>query len=76
MYTKNEITVSDSLVVSGPQSYMNERFPILKSKIESGQCYVFNYSLKLGNPIKLALLVAVQTDFAGWKGTKELLGNF
>lgn len=76
MNTTTQISVSDSLVVTAPASYMNERFPILKNEIQAGHSHVFNYSLKLGNPIKLALLVAVQIDFAAWKGTKELLGNF
>lgn len=75
MNTQNLISVSDSLQVTAPKNYMEQRFPFLKSDIENGKDYVFNYSLQMGNSIKTALLVAIQTDYNSWNGTKSLLKN-
>ena len=67
-------TVTSDLVVSGPQSYMTERFEAFKAELYAGRSHVFNYAVRnLGQSLEQGLLIAVQTDFSSWKGTKELL---
>lgn len=69
-------SVSENLTISGPAAYMQDRFPLLKKEIESGNSVVFNYALRYkGADLKNALLVAVQTDYSSWKGTKELIDS-
>lgn len=62
--------------ISGPADYMSERFSERLAEIEAGRCTVFNYgAAHIGEPgfaesIEVALLVAIQTDYAGWHGSK------
>jgi hypothetical protein len=59
--------------ISGPADYMRERFPAMKEKIESGNSVVFNYGAAGASPSAIvAYLVAVQTDYAGYRGQKEM----
>jgi hypothetical protein len=57
---------------------MNEQGNTKLDEILAGNSVVFNTGMRL-NPsqdIETAILVALQTDFAGWKGKKQLLNSF
>jgi hypothetical protein len=59
--------------VSGPADYMKEQGFAHLRKIESGTDVVFNFGVSSGEsptPI-VALLVSIQTDYAGWKGSRD-----
>ena len=59
--------------VTGPEAYMRERFPTCRAEIESGRNVAFNYGAAGASPnIETALLVAIQTDYAGWHGARTL----
>lgn len=76
MSASNLFTVSSDLNVSGPADYMNSRFPALKAEIESGNSYLFNYSIRYkGLSLQSALSITVQTDYATWHGTNQLLSK-
>lgn len=57
--------------MSGPEEYMNTRLGGRLEKIYAGQDTVFNMGLMQGNDAITAALVSIQTDYAGWKGTKD-----
>ena len=64
--------------VSGPAQYMTEKGNAKVEDILAGRSAVFNYGVGLpgANPAQL-VLVALQTDYAGWRGmrlTKAELG--
>lgn len=59
--------------ITGPERYMRERFPAVKAEIEAGRNVCFNAGAGGLSPnVETALLVAVQTDYAGWRGTQQL----
>lgn len=60
--------------IAGPPDYMRERFPAFKAKVEAGECAAFNHGC-VGRDTMTAFLVAVQTDYAGWKGLRSLGGG-
>jgi hypothetical protein len=60
-------------VLSGPEAYMTERWEMLKAKIFDGKSALFEQAVERSPNIETALLVTVQTDYAGWLGTRELL---
>ena len=57
--------------VSGPAAYMNERYPEMIKTIEAGQSAVFNMACQQGQPMEVAVAVALQTDYAGWLGMRQ-----
>lgn len=59
--------------ISGPRQYMEEQGSALLSRIETGQEPTFNATCHLSPNIITAILVWLQTDFAGWLGRKELI---
>jgi hypothetical protein len=63
-------TATSSL--SGPKEYMeSEQYRELIRSIEAGRNHVFNYGARGASPdVETALLVTVQTDYAGWHGSK------
>jgi hypothetical protein len=58
--------------LTGPKEYVeSEQYRNLIRNIEAGQSYVFNYGAgRPGADVVTALLVTVQTDYAGWHGSK------
>lgn len=65
-------TDTDTLI--GPADYMRERGDICIAGIEAGDNVVFNYGCAHSSRDAIgALLVALQTDFAGWNGTRVFL---
>lgn len=58
--------------VSGPAEYMREQGFERMRKIERGEDVVFNYGAGGASPSpEVALLVSLQTDYAGWKGLRH-----
>ena len=62
----------DNGVLSGPAEYMQEQGSAKLDRILAGTDNVFNASLVHSTDIETGILVALQTDYAGWLGMKEL----
>lgn len=59
-------------VVSGPAEYMREQGNAKLRSIESGADVVFNTGIMLSPDIETAVLVSLQTNYAGWKGARMM----
>lgn len=66
----SRFTIDDG-IISGPAEYMNEQGNAKLDRILSGGDTVFNMCAHLSPDIETAVLVALQTDFAGWKGSRD-----
>lgn len=79
--TTNEITCgaftynTETNVVSGPAEYMKEQGNARLDRILAGQDVVFNMGCTRSPSVEMAVLVSLQTDYAGWKGTRQLLNS-
>lgn len=63
--------------VSGPAEYMNERYREFMNDVYEGRSAVFNYGMNhKGLSISQALTVALQTDYASWKGMKAFQNRY
>ncbi len=63
----------DGTTLTGPAAYMAEQGDAKVEAILAGTDVVFNYGMQSGaspDPIT-AFLVALQTDYAGWKGSRD-----
>lgn len=65
----------DGSSISGPAQYMTEQGNAFIDKCLKGESVVFNAGLQFSPDPETALLVAVQTDYAGWKGMQPFLGK-
>ncbi len=61
-------------VLSGPKAYMEEQGNTLVDKVLAGEDAIFNTTAHLSQDIELAILVRLQTDYAGWLGLKQVQG--
>jgi hypothetical protein len=61
-------------VFSGPKDYMDEQGNALLDRIVAGQDTVFNLAKDQSPDIETAILVRLQTDYAGWLGLKQAEG--
>lgn len=59
-------------VLTGPVEYMAERGNARLDRILSGQDAVFNFGCTRAPSVEQAILVSLQTDYAGWKGMRGL----
>jgi len=60
--------------VLGPADYMEEQGDAFLNKLLNGGSTVYNYAVGTrGDDPEMALLVALQTDYAGWAGTRGLM---
>lgn len=59
----------------GPAEYMREQGNAKVEKILAGNDAVFNFGCVNSPDVETALLVALQTDYAGWKGTRSLIAS-
>lgn len=59
--------------LSGPAKYMAEQGNQKLARITSGEDVVFNASLLHSPDVETGILVAMQTDYAGWLGMQELV---
>ena len=60
--------------VTGPAEYMREAGKQRIALIEGGHDHVFNYGVSSGaspNAV-VAMLVSLQTDYAGWRGHEDM----
>ncbi len=57
--------------ISGPATYMQEQGDARLQQILSGHDAVFNMSAHYSPNIETAILVLMQTDYAGWKGARS-----
>lgn len=66
---------SDGKSVWGPERYMKEQGNAKLDSICSGEDVGFNTMMmaKPDVPLVNMILVALQTDYAGWKGLNQLL---
>jgi hypothetical protein len=58
-------------VLCGPRDYMKAQGNALLDRILAGEDTVFNMSSDQSPDIEIAILVRLQTDFAGWLGFKQ-----
>ena len=59
--------------ITGPGDYMNEQGNAKLDKILAGNDTVFNMCVGYSPNIEVAICVALQTDYAGWLGFKEMM---
>ena len=55
----------------GPRDYMEEQGNALVDKMLAGEDTIFNMTEGQSPDIEAAVLVRLQTDYAGWVGMKE-----
>ncbi len=65
----------DGDTLTGPAEYMTERGNALVDAIVAGQDTTFNLTAHLSPSVEMAVLVRLQTDFAGWLGQRQLLAR-
>ena len=65
----------DGKAIYGPAEYMQERGHAKLDEILSGSAVAFNLCADRSPNIETAILVALQTDYAGWVGIRNLLGT-
>ena len=57
--------------LSGPARYMAEQGSEKLARITRGEDVVFNASMLHSPDVETGILVAMQTDYAGWLGMQE-----
>ena len=64
----------DGQTITGPRDYMEDPggFPKVKADLESGRNAIIG-AAPIGTDTVTLMLVAIQTNYAGWKGTRDLL---
>lgn len=68
-----QFAITPDGAIIGPKEYLeSEHFARLKEEIESGNHPVLRAALAAGQGVENAVLVTVVTDYAAWRGTKEL----
>lgn len=72
--TVGRFTLHDSGSIEGPADYLDapDGLDECLRRIERGESAVVNYAPE-GVPLERLILVAVQTHYAGWKGTRDML---
>lgn len=63
---------TDTSTISGPAEYMRERGNDRIDRIAAGLDTVFNFALREHRDQDMAVLVSIQTDYAGWKGMRQI----
>ena len=63
---------TDTSTISGPAAYMRERGNDRIDRIAAGQDTVFNAGCRFSPDMYTAVLVSLQTDYAGWKGSRQI----
>lgn len=61
-------------ILCGPRDYMEEQGNALLDKILAGDDLIFNLTKDQSPDIETAILVRLQTDYAGWLGMKQAEG--
>ncbi len=60
-------------ILAGPQDYMEQQENALVDKIFAGEDAIFNLTSGHSPDLETALLVRLQTDYAGWLGMNQAL---
>ncbi len=71
--TCGRFTLEDG-ILSGPKQYMEEQGNTLVDKVLAGEDVIFNTTAHFSPDIETAILVRLQTDYAGWLGLKQVEG--
>lgn len=58
--------------ITGPKQYLDEQGEALLRRITTGDDLIFNITAHLSPDAMTAILVRLQTDYAGWLGIKLL----
>lgn len=66
-------TYEDGILL-GPRDYVLEQGNTLLDKILAGEDTIFNMTNDQSPDIETAILVRLQTDYAGWLGLKQVEG--
>jgi hypothetical protein len=67
-----KFSFTDNGSIRGPKEYMDERGSDLLDDILNDDDDQFSEFLRRAPSAKKAMLVRLQTDYAGWKGQKEI----
>ena len=73
MKTVGKFQIDETGMFSGPNQYMTEQGSCKLDEIMAGKCISFNMTCHLSPDIETAVLVAMQTDYAGWIGLQQTL---
>ncbi len=63
----------DAKTLEGPAAYMREQGDEKLARILAGTDVAFNMTAHLSPSVEMAVLVHLQTDYAGWAGRRMLL---
>ena len=58
-------------ILCGPKQYVEEKGNALLDKILAGEDTIFNMTKAHSPDVETAILVRLQTDYAGWLGLKQ-----
>jgi len=70
-FTVGQFSLKDS-ILSGPLEYMQDQGNALVDTILSGSDTVFNMTAAMSPTVEQAVLVRLQTDYAGWLGMQQV----
>lgn len=59
--------------IIGPKQYLDEQGEALLQRIAAGEDFIFNLTAHQSPDAMTAVLVRLQTDYAGWLGAKQLM---
>ena len=59
--------------IAGPKGYMEEKGSARVESMTDGTDITFNHALENSNDFVTAMLVTLQTDYAGWAGTNSFM---
>ena len=59
----------------GPQAYMEAKGDKLLEAIQAGEDAIFNMTCGYSPDLEMAVLVRLQTDYAGWLGMQQTLAT-
>ena len=65
------LSLSKDGILCGPRDYMEEQGNALLDRILAGDDTTFNMTSDQSPDIEAAILVRLQTDYAGWLGLKQ-----
>ncbi len=71
--TAGRFTIDDDSI-TGPGDYMQEQGNAKLDHILAGNDTAFNMTCHLSPSIEIAICVALQTDYAGWLGFRQMEG--
>ncbi len=72
MITVGQFSLDENYILSGPTLYMNEQGNALTDQILAGMDTIYNTTRHLSPNMETAILVRLQTDYAGWLGMKQI----